>query len=190
MNHLRYLSIGQQKVLIVLGFFLLGTLFLKFYYPSQTPPEEITKEVVVEVSGEVQKPGVYLFQQPPLLKEAIEKAGGLKERGNFDPDSFSEPIRTGTLLNVRKESPQEFRIKIETMEAYKLLVFHIPLDLNRVSVEDLCLLPGVGESLAREIVRYREKRKAFRSIEELKNISGIGDKKWEILKPFLTVSPG
>jgi competence protein ComEA len=73
------------------------------------------------------------------------------------------------------------------MEANKLLALSIPLDLNRVSVEDLCLIPGIGESLAREIVTYRERRKGFRSVDELKNVKGIGDKKWKDLKIYFLV---
>jgi competence protein ComEA len=73
------------------------------------------------------------------------------------------------------------------MEARKLLVFSIPLDLNRVSAEDLCLIPGIGESLAREIVTYRERRKGFRSIEELKKVKGIGEKKYKDLKETFTI---
>jgi competence protein ComEA len=75
------------------------------------------------------------------------------------------------------------------MEANKLLTFSIPLDLNRVSVEDLRLIPGIGESLAREIVTYRERRKGFRAVEELKNVKGVGEKKYQSYKPFLTVRP-
>ena len=75
------------------------------------------------------------------------------------------------------------------MEAPKLLVFSIPLDLNRVSVEDLCLIPGIGESLAREIVTYRERRRGFRSVEELISVKGIEEKKYRALKTFFTVRP-
>jgi len=70
------------------------------------------------------------------------------------------------------------------MDARKLLTFSIPLDLNRVSVKDLCLIPGIGESLATEIVSYRERRKGFRSVEELKNVKGIGEETWTKLRPF------
>ena len=185
----RYFSLGQQIILFVLALFLFGILTFKFYSSPPAPSEEITKEIVIEVLGEVRKPGVYIFQHFPTLKEAIEKAGGLKEPGLFDKDSFSESLKTGTLLHVRKESQQEVRIKIETMEAHKLLVFNIPLDLNRVSMEDLCLLPGIGESLASEIITYRERRKRFRSVEELKNIKGIGDKKYESFKTYFIVRP-
>jgi competence protein ComEA len=187
---MKYFSLSQQRILLISALCLLGILYFKFYYFSPAPAEKITKEVVVEVRGEIRKPGVYIFGHPPTLKEAIEKAGGFKEPFLLNEIPFSEPLGTGALLNVRKESQQEVRIKVETMEANKLLVFNIPLNLNRVSFEDLCLLPGIGESLAREIIAYRQKRKGFRSIEELKHVKGIGEKKWKTLKPFLTVSSG
>lgn len=80
------------------------------------------------------------------------------------------------------------KIKIGRMEARKLLVFSIPLDLNRVTVEDLCLIPGIGESLAREIVTHRERRRGFRSVEDLKNVKGIGEKKYQVFKPYFHVT--
>jgi competence protein ComEA len=210
----RYFSLGQQKVLFILALFLLGILTFKFYSSPSAPSEEITKEIVIEVLGEVRNPGVYIFQHSPTLKEAIEKAGGFKEPASIDPELSSIALETGTLLTIAKESPSnnipsplggegkgegglkrapkgikqdEIKIKIGTMDAHKLLVFNIPLDLNRVSVEDLCLLPGIGESLAREIITYRERRRGFRSVEELKNIKGIGDKKYESLKSFFVI---
>jgi competence protein ComEA len=163
------------------------------------------EETVVEVLGEVQKPGVYFFQNPPTLKEALEKAGGMKETGRFDETSSTEILETGTLLTVVKEpqnitfSPsfaageigrikqEEIKVKIGRMEANKLLVFSLPLDLNRVSKEDLCLIQGIGESLAQEIIAYRERRKGFRSVEELRKIKGIGEKKWKAIKNFFVV---
>jgi competence protein ComEA len=117
----------------------------------------------------------------------IEKAGGLKETAQFDTASFSEILETGTLLTVTKESSREVKVKMERMAANKLLVFSIPLDLNRVSMEDLCLIPGIGESLAQEIITYRERRKGFRSVEELKNVRGIGGKKYKNLKGFFII---
>ena len=190
MTRMKYFSIGHQKVLFVLALIILAILYFKFYFHTYSPPsEEIFREVVVEVVGEVQKPGIYIFKNPPALKEAIEKAGGFKEAALFDTDSFSEILESGTQINVRKESSQEIKVKLGRMEANKLLVFSIPLDLNRVSVEDLCLIPGIGESLAREIVTYRERRKGFRSVEELKNVKGIGKKKWKTFKTFFMVKP-
>jgi competence protein ComEA len=186
---MRYLSLGQQKILIVLALFIFALLYLKFYFHRSLLPEETYQEVVVEILGEVQKPGVYVFKTPPTLIEAVEKAGGFKESARFERAQSSEILKTGTLLNVSKESPREVKIALGRMEARKLLAFAVPLDLNRVSVDDLCLIPGIGESLAREIVSYRERRKGFRSVEELKNIKGIEEKKYRSLKAFFTARP-
>jgi len=206
--YMRYFSLAQQKILLLLALILLGILYFKFYYhPLPSPSEEIVKEIVIEVSGEVRNPGVYLFQNPPTLKEAIDRAGGLKEPAIIEMASSSDILETGTLLTIstplppgeRENGPllkgehgrieqEEIKIKISRMEANKLLVFSIPLDLNRVSMEDLCLIPGIGESLAQEIVKYRERRKGFRSIEELKDVKGIGEKKYESLKTFFIVT--
>ena len=186
---MKYLSLRQQWVLFFLALLILGVLYFKFYYsPLPSSPEQVLREIVVEVTGEVRNPGVYLFENPPGLKEVIERAGGLKETARFDTTSSSEILETGTLLVVEREKAQEIKIKLGRMEANKLLVFSIPLDLNRVSVEDLCLIPGIGESLAQEIIAYRERRRGFRSVEELKNVKGIGEKKFKSIKNFFAVT--
>lgn len=219
---MKYFSIGQQWILLGLALFLLTFLFLRFYHHPSPAPEVNVKEFVVEVSGEVRNPGIYLSQNPPTLREAIEKAGGLKETAKFDVTSSSEILESGTLLIITKESYKisasplhpsplppgekekdeglllkgghegikhdEIKVKIGRMAANKLLVFSIPLDLNRVSAEDLCLVPGVGESLAQEIVAYREGRRGYRSVGELKNVKGVGEKKWKAIKNFFTVT--
>ncbi len=181
---MKYFSLRQQWVLFFIALLILGILCFKFYYQLLSPSsEELIKEVVIEISGEVRNPGVHLFQNPPTLKEAIERAGGLKETAQFNTTSSLEILETGTLLTVGTESSQ-IRIRTSRMAANKLLVFSIPLDLNQVSMEDLCLVPGIGESLAQEMIAYRERRRGFRSVEELKNVKGIGEKKFKSIKNF------
>jgi len=203
---MKYFSLNQQWVLFFIALLLLGILYFKFYYhPLPSPSEEFVREIVVEVSGEVRSPGIYIFQNPPTLREAIEKAGGLKETAQFNSTSSTEVLETGTLLNITKESSQiphdpplvkgghegikqeDLKIRISRMAANKLLVFSIPLDLNRISLEDLCLIPGIGEPLAQEIIAYRERRRGFRSTEELKNVKGIGEKKYQSFKTIFTI---
>ncbi len=203
---LKYFSLAQQKFLFALALILLGSFYFRFYYQPLSPSsEESVKETVVEVLGEVQNPGVYLFQNPPTLKEAIEKAGSIKETAHFDETSSTEILETGTLLTIVKEpqniasSPtfaegererikqEEIKVRISRMEANKLLVFSLPLDLNRVSKEDLCLIQGIGESLAQEIITHRERSRGFRSVEELKKVKGIGEKKYQSIKNFFAL---
>ncbi len=203
--HYEYFSLRQQIVLLVLALAILFLLSFRFDHRSLPSVQRIAREVVVEVSGGVRCPGIYLFQTPPTLDEAIKRAGGLKESALFDTASSSVCLETGTLIAVTRGNPLApspvsspkigteevnrgaIKVHLGRMEAKKLVVFSIPLDLNRVSAEDLCLIPGIGESLAQEIISYRERRKAFRSIEELKKIKTIGEKRCQSLKPYLTI---
>ena len=59
--------------------------------------------------------------------------------------------------------------------------------LNTATKEDLMRLPQIGEKTAEHIIEYRESQGGFRSLEELKNIEGIGDKTYERIVPFLTL---
>ena len=186
-------SLSQQWVLSLLALLMLGLLYFRFYHnPLPSPAEEVFHEVAIEVAGEVKTPGIQLFRETPTLRSVLEKAGGFKEASLQGNGSLSERLETGTLVTVAgktslKGSDAEIRVTLGRMEAKKLLVFSIPLNLNRVSVEDLCLIPGIGEPLAREIVTYRDRRKGFRSVEELKNIKGIGETKMDAVRNYFTV---
>ena len=190
---MKHFSLSQQWVLSLLALLMLGLLYFRFYHPPlPSSPEEVYREVVIEVAGEVRTPGIQLFREAPTLRSVLEKAGGFKEASLQGNGSLSEHLDTGTLVTVaRKTSPagshDEMRVTLGKMEAKKLIVFSIPLNLNRVSAEDLCLIPGIGEPLAREIVTYRDRRKGFRSVEELKNIKGIGETKMGAIKNYFTV---
>jgi len=142
---------------------------------------------VVEVLGEVRYPGIHLFRNSPTPGEVIERAGGPKKMAFSNGDFSSLPLETGTLVMVVNDNPGQIRVRLGRMEARKRLVFSIPLDLNQATLEDLCLISGVGESLAREIIAYRDRRGAFRSVDELKEVNGIGDQNYPSLKPFVTV---
>jgi competence protein ComEA len=185
---MKHFSRSQQWILFFVALFILGLLFVEFYDPFfPKPPAVPSKEFVVEVSGDVDRPGIYIFPTPPTLRGAIDRAGGREGLLAHEEKNPSEVLTTGTLLTVSREPDGNVRIRLGRMEARKLLVFSIPLDLNRASVEDLCLLPGIGPSLAREIVTARKKRNGFRTLEELKEVSGIGETKWKTFRPYLTV---
>jgi competence ComEA-like helix-hairpin-helix protein len=184
----RFFSHRQQRFLLILAPFALALLSIRLDVPSSPlPTQERDREVVVEVLGEVRYPGILLFRKSPTPGEAIERAGGPIKMSFPNGDFSSFPLETGTLLTVVKESSGQIRITLGRMAARKRLVFSIPLDLNQATLEDLCLISGVGESLAGEIIAYRERRRAFRSVDELKEVKGIGDKNYLSLKPFVTV---
>ena len=61
------------------------------------------------------------------------------------------------------------------------------ININAASIQELDALPGVGEATANKIVNYREEKGKFNSIEEIKNVNGIGDKKYEELKTLISI---
>jgi competence protein ComEA len=64
-----------------------------------------------------------------------------------------------------------------------------PLNLNTATLEELAQLPGVGPTIAQRIVRHREKSGPFRKLEELLVVRGISRKKFEKIRPYLTLEP-
>src|SRR5262249_16960603 len=64
-----------------------------------------------------------------------------------------------------------------------------PVNLNTASQAQLEALPGVGPSTAKRIIEYRQKNGAFKKIEELMNVKGVGEKSFLKLKPLITVGP-
>jgi competence protein ComEA len=61
------------------------------------------------------------------------------------------------------------------------------IDINKASVSDLQKLPGIGPSLAKQVVAYREKNGPFRRVEDLMVIKGIGFKKWKKIRPYVRI---
>lgn len=187
---MRHFPLGQQWVLLALCLLVLGFLANAVYRPFFHPPSEtLQTEIAIEVLGDVPRPGIHVFPKPPELHEAIRVAGGLQ--GSILPttESHEAVLETGTSLFVTRTSQGQADVTVRRMEARKLLVFSIPLDLNRVSADDLCLIPGIGEVLAREVIAYRERKGRFQSVEELKHVKGIGERKWEGFKTYFRVSP-
>lgn len=66
----------------------------------------------------------------------------------------------------------------------------VAIDINRATAIDLQKLPGIGPTLAKQIVAYREKHGPFHRLEDLMAIKGIGFKKWKEIRPFLRVGDG
>ena len=185
---IRVFSSSQQVVLLLLAVLGLILLYERFRRPSfPSSMEKQRQEFAIEIVGDGVQSGIYLFERPPSIQDVIEKAGGRKGWNFAARESLSTPLETGTLVSVRREPSGIIRLRLGRMEAHKLLLFSIPIDLNEASAEDLCLVPGIGPSLAQEIVAYRERRKGFSRIEDLQNVRGIGEKTYQRVQGYLSV---
>jgi len=141
--------------------------------------EENSEAVIyVDVCGAVKNPGVYKLREGERAFRAIELAGGmLAEAGR-------EAVNQAALLSDGQQLYVPFQGETERVTAAKA---DGKVDLNRSDLEELMTLPGVGKTRAEAIIAYREEHGGFTSIEEIKNISGIGDAVFEKMKDKIKV---
>jgi competence protein ComEA len=173
-------SRAQMGILLLLAGLLLGLLAGRSYlgglpWQAAAPPPG----VVVEIAGEVARPGVYTFPAPPTLPEVWRQAGG--------PDP--RPAAAATLpSSTRLEVDKTGAYSLQPISGERLLTLGLALDVNAATAEDLEALPGIGPVLAQRILEFRQSRGPFQKIEDLLSVRGIGTKKLAQLKPLITVS--
>lgn len=131
--------------------------------------------VVVHVAGAVVSPGLYEFDEGARVGDAVAAAGGLAEDADDSLINLAEGLRDGQRVFVPRagQEGQAVAQSVGRDGAGALL------DINAATAAELESLPGIGESTAQAIVRDREQRGPFSSIEDVMRVSGIGQKKFD-----------
>ena len=144
--------------------------------------EEIIEDIVVHVCGEVVQEGVYTLPANSRVYQAIEAAGGMKEDAASAYLNQAELLTDGQTIYVpTKEEAKQGQVDT-TMQSQS-----DKINLNTATKIELMTLAGIGEAKAESIIKYRESNGRFNAIEDIKNISGIGDATFEKLKERLTI---
>ena len=141
-----------------------------------------SEEIIVEINGEVKKPGRYSVPLGISVHDAIYIAGGITKDGNLESVDLSMLLTKPCTVTVEKNYDYDVPVSV-----LKLFSSENRCDINSASLADLVSLPGIGESIAQDIVNYRKVNGNFKTIEELKNIKGIGDKKYNEIKDLIKV---
>lgn len=129
-------------------------------------------EIEVHIDGRVKNPGVYKIKNGTRLQDLIEETGGLLDDANTSN------------LNLARKLKDEEKIVIKSYldnnddEDAKI-------NINTATKDMLTSIPGVGSKMADKIIKYRQEH-PFNSVDELLNISGIGKKKFEEIKLYIT----
>ena len=150
--------------------------------------EEIIK---VYVTGEVKSPGVIELEGDSRIEDAITLAGGITEKANLSEVNLAYSLEDGQKLYIPSIDDKEEVEYLTTENGENILETNKEgngkININTASLEKLETLPGVGEALGKRIIEYREENGKFEKIEDLKNVSGIGDKKFESLEEYIVV---
>lgn len=140
----------------------------------------------VHVSGEVRRPGLYRLAHGARVGEAVQRAGGPSRRAELAGVNLAAQLRDGQQVNVPRRgaiaapsgAPGGNAAGAGEPEA-------APMSLATVTAEQLDQVDGIGPTLAGRILEYREAHGGFGSIEELRQVEGIGEKRFEVLREAL-----
>ncbi len=148
-------------------------------------------KVVVHVAGNVNNPGVYELPYGSRVKDAIAAAGGKNANADDNPLNLAEVLTDGEKVFVPSKiqnaplasmSAQTSSPSVSSKQSYSGSV-----SINNADAATLATLPGIGPALANRIIQYRL-QKPFATLEELKKVKGIGDKKFNDIKDSITLN--
>lgn len=153
---------------------------------------EVSKEpsqLVVDVKGAVAKPGLYTLEAGARVNDAVKAAGGLTSQA--DPKSVNLAQKLSDEAVVYVASKEENISVVTSTTASSAMSPEEKstslVNLNTATEADLQTISGIGAKRAADIIAYREANGGFKSVDDLNNVSGIGDKTMESIQPYVTV---
>ena len=168
---------------------------------------DITKKIMVYITGEVKKPGIYELEENSRIKDVIEEAGGLKETADItdinlatilqDEDKITIPTKDKKMEEKQNTERIQINKQSKTTEKSQNTTSistnttgknqNTKVNINTATQTELETLPGIGPSTASKIVSYRKENGKFKSIEEIKKVNGIGESKYKKIKELIKV---
>lgn len=164
--------------------------------------ESKEKYIVVFLCGAVENEDVYILYEGSRLYEAIREAGGFLYNADTAYHNLARELKDGERIyipTVEETYDRSLNEKIKDVESVYtdkkqddrmvsgLKSSEVCVNLNTAEETELILLPGIGQSRARKIIEYRNKVGRFDTIEEIMNVSGIGNAMFEQMKDNLCV---
>ena len=142
-----------------------------------------TETLFVHVSGCVANPGLYELEEGSRLASAIEAAGGFTEDAACDSVNLARRLEDGEMVVVLPMSAGSgANEEIPEVKTASSLI-----NINTATAEELEQLPGIGPSTAQKIVSDRMANGSFKSPDDLKRVTGIGDKKFETISALICI---
>lgn len=209
--------LNQKQKLIVIVLIVIAVGVMLFYYikstrevysydePSdniQTAEEMETKKeeekIIVHITGAVKTNGIVEVKKNARMNDVIEAAGGITSDADLTNVNLAYIVEDGQKIYIPseddkiEENVEEVKEIIqegpgdEVIEEYTKASGNL-ININKANLENLKTLPGIGEATALKILEYRETHGSFKSIEDIKNVSGVGDAKFNTIKDYICV---
>ncbi len=169
------LSVKDKTLLREILFYIFALITLAILVFPEYPFKVDDNQIVgINIKGEVNAPGYYELEYGSRVKDAILAAGGEKNSADLTMINLAMQLIDGEEIEIPS--------KLQTEEKVTVVV-----NINTADMYKLCKLDGIGESIAYDIVQYRAENGPFKTIDDLKNVKGIGKQKFDKIKNQITV---
>lgn len=145
--------------------------------PAENQPASDNEKVMVDIKGEVQKPGVYELAPDSRVEQALNAAGGLTENAEERSINLAQRVADEQVIYVAAIG--EADVPVQTAGSS---TSSEKININQADSDELTELNGIGEAKAQAIITFREENGPFTSIEQLTEVPGIGEKSLENMK--------
>ncbi len=209
----KFLLENKQKILrvAIITTLILAALFLFLFRTGDPDGKEIMKQnnsdtqttvqteisdevIIVDVAGEVQNPAVIELPVESRINDAIEAAGGLTNQSDISQINRAAILADGDKIYIPAkpiiltEDSQTIgnnsipNSATETDSSHQQLI-----NINYATASELEKVPGIGPATSAKIIQYRQVHGLFRKLEDIKKVSGIGEKTYEKMKAFISI---
>jgi competence protein ComEA len=188
MKTVMYIFIG-----ILLGLLLAGGIWVAARTPEGESvtliPAPTPEPLRVHVAGAVVRPGVYALPEDGRIEDAVEAAGGFVVEADKNALNLAAFLEDGERLDI----PYVEGYEPATEEEFAVTGTPSPnagedlVNINTASLDELVKLPRIGEAIAQRIIDYRDDNGSFTRIEDIKNVTGIGESIFDEIKDLITV---
>ena len=156
--------------------------------------QDETEKIAIHVTGEVKKEGLIYLSVGSRVADAIKEAGGETKNADLSQINLAYQLQDGQKLYIpnKNEKISEYIISGTGNTGSEGISSNNSKGDNKVNINtatqnELDQLPGIGPSIAQRIIEYREEKGNFQKIEDVQNVKGIGDAKYEEIKDNITV---
>lgn len=164
---------------------------------TNTTKETEEKNIFVHIAGCVQKEGMLELSSNSRIADAIEKAGGLTQEADLSDINLAYLLEDGMKIyipnqNERQENNEKTKNipkeeNTPSMQIQDTNTKQDVININTATQEELDTLPGIGPATAAKIIAYRKEKGKFNNKEEIKEVSGIGEAKYEKIKEYISI---
>lgn len=155
-----------MKTVISFVFLIFITIFLLFTSDIKVDNYKNEESITIEIKGDIKEDTVLTVDRGTCLDDVMDKLD-LNEDADLSTLSISKPLKDNEIIVIPKAKENKL------------------ISINSADIDELILLPGIGESTAFRIIEYRELNGGFKTLEELLNVKGIGDKKFAKIRELI-----